>query len=97
GELELHPAQHPGVSVVDAVDRGSSDVAVLARPHLRGCFEREDSVVQERLPVDRGHSLTAPSVTLMIWRWKMKNKIATGIVMIRAAASFNGYCVPCPS
>jgi hypothetical protein len=32
----------------------------------------------------------------MIGRWNTKNSKATGIVMSNAAASFSGYCVPCP-
>src|SRR5690606_24074083 len=42
----------------------------------------------------RAQPFTAPSPTLMIRRWKMKNRTATGIVMIAAAASFNGYWLP---
>ena len=30
----------------------------------------------------------------MIRLWKMKNTIATGIVITAAAASLSGYCVP---
>src|SRR6266566_9366135 len=47
----------------------------------------------------RDHSFTAPSLAFMMRRWKMKNTIATGIVMMAAAASLTGYWVPwlsCP-
>ena len=40
------------------------------------------------------YSLTAPAVAFMIRFWKMKKTMATGMVMIAAAASFSGYCVP---
>ncbi|MCU1524157.1 MAG: hypothetical protein JWO18_1051 [Microbacteriaceae bacterium] len=40
------------------------------------------------------YSLTAPSLVFMMRFWKMKNMIATGMVMIAAAASLIGYCVP---
>lgn len=42
--------------------------------------------------VRRGSSypFSAPSVVDMILRWKMKNRIATGIVIKTAAASFSG-------
>ena len=43
------------------------------------------------------HPFTAPSVVFMIFFWKMKKMMATGIVMITAAASLIGYCVPAES
>ena len=37
-----------------------------------------------------GYSFTAPADAFMIRRWKMKNRIATGIVINTDAASFSG-------
>ena len=36
------------------------------------------------------YSFTAPADAFMIRRWKMKNRIATGIVISTDAASFSG-------
>ena len=42
--------------------------------------------------------LTAPALAPRTkYRWKMKNTMATGIVISRAAAIFSGNCVPPPS
>src|SRR5690606_7666104 len=98
-----HRADVAHVSVVDAVDRLRAEVALAPGPHLGRGAQRDHRVVQERLQCDRirsrGHSLTAPSLTFMMRRWKMKNITATGMVMITAAASLSGYCDPwlnCP-
>ena len=45
----------------------------------------------------RHHPFSAPSVVDMMRFWKMKNTIATGIVISTAAASLSGNCVPEPS
>ena len=83
----------PEVAVVDAVDRLPADVSVALRPDLGGCPQRDDRIGQERLQ-SLGHSFSAPALAFMIRRWKTKKSTATGIVMMSAAASFNGYCVP---
>ncbi len=69
------------------------------RPRLSGRPEGDDGILQERLAARDGHPLTAPSLVFMMRFWKTKNITATGIVMIAAAASLTGYCVPwlsCP-
>ena len=48
----------------------------------------------ELLRVDSCYSFTAPWLAFRMRRWKMKNTIATGMVMIAPAASLSGYCVP---
>jgi hypothetical protein len=40
--------------------------------------------------IARSYSFTAPADAFMIRRWKMKKRIATGIVISVDAASFNG-------
>lgn len=43
------------------------------------------------------HSFTEPSDVFMIFFWKMKNKMATGMVITVAAASLTGYWLPADS
>jgi hypothetical protein len=43
------------------------------------------------------YPFSAPSVVLMMRRWKMKNSTATGTDISTAAASCTGYWLPAPS
>src|SRR5690625_6797037 len=88
------------------MDRFRTDLAGGRGPVLSGGPQSQDVSVQKglkccvrRCGVCAGHPLMAPSLVFMMWRWKIKNSTATGIVMIAAEASFSGYCVPwlsCP-
>ena len=63
GEADAADESHVGV--VDAVHGRRADVAVGRRPHLRGCPEHHEGVVQQRLE-GCGHS--GSRVSIVTWR-----------------------------
>jgi hypothetical protein len=82
-----HDAHHEG-------DRREQEQAGLSgRQQVRKCVH-VSTTRAELVGVDSRYSFTAPWLAFRMRRWKMKNTIATGIVMIAPAASFSGYCVP---
>jgi hypothetical protein len=75
-------------------DRREQEQAGLSgRQQVRECVH-VSTTRADLLRVDSRYSFTAPWLAFRMRRWKMKNTIATGIVMIAPAASLSGYWVP---
>jgi len=73
--------------------REQKQAGLPGRQQVRKCVH-VSTTRTEPVRVDSRYSFTAPWLAFRMRRWKMKNTMATGIVMIAPAASLSGYCVP---
>src|SRR5690606_17865913 len=54
-DAQLDRAEHPDVAVEDPLDPGRPDLAVAPAPHLAGCAELDDEVVEQGLARHTSH------------------------------------------